>query len=111
MKEKQVYNKIWPLPVRNFKKFFLWHQAVHIMNLTVDRQDCVIKTVAVRLRTDTQTDTHTGTDKSLKTEGPKTLSNNIFYFRNVTIGGPIKRRNDIALKANIYLKKKTYTSG
>ena len=59
MKEKQLYKKIWPLPVKNFKKFFLWHQAVHIMNLTVDRQVCVIKTVAVRLRTDTHTHTRT----------------------------------------------------
>ena len=91
MKEKQVYKKIWPLPVKNFKKFFLWHQAVHIMNLTVDRQGCVIKTVAVRLRTDGHTDTQTdtGTDKSLKTEGPKILSNDIFYFKTVIIGGPI----------------------
>ena len=54
MKEKQVYNKIWPLPVQNLKKFFLWHQAVHIMNLTVDRRVCVIKTVAYRARTDRQ---------------------------------------------------------
>ena len=69
MKEKQVYIKIWPLPVKIFKKLFLWHQAVHLMNLTVDRQVCVIKTVAYSLRIDTQTDT--GTDKSLKTEGPK----------------------------------------
>ena len=29
------------------------------------------------------------TDKSLKTEGPKILSNHIFYFRTVIIGGPI----------------------
>ena len=48
MKEKQVYKKIWPLPVKNFKKIFLWHHAVHIMNLTVNRQVCVIKTVAYR---------------------------------------------------------------
>ena len=48
MKEKQVYKKIWPLPVKNFKKFFLWHQAVHIMYLNVDRQGCVIKTVALQ---------------------------------------------------------------
>ena len=33
MKEKQVYKKIWPLPVKNFIKFFLWHQAVHIVYL------------------------------------------------------------------------------
>ena len=42
-------------------------------------------------QTDTQTHRHTGTwtDKSLKTEGPKILSNDIFYFRTVIIGGPI----------------------
>ena len=39
-------------------------------------------------QTDTQTDT--GTDKSLKTEGPKILSNDNFYFRTVIIGGPMK---------------------
>ena len=67
------------------------------MNLTVDRQVCVIKTVAVRLRTDGHTDTQThrqtdtGTDKSLKTEGPKILSNDIFYFRTVIIGGPTNK--------------------
>ena len=55
MKEKQVYKKISPLPVKNFKKFFLWHQAVHIMYLNVDRQGCVIKTDQSG-RTDRQTD-------------------------------------------------------
>ena len=35
-----------------------------------------------------QTDTRQ-TDKSLKTEGPKILSNYIFYFKTVIIGGPI----------------------
>ena len=61
------------------------------MYLNVDRQGCVIKTVAYSLRTDRHTDTqtHTGTDKSLKTEGPKILSKDIFYFRTVIIGGPI----------------------
>ena len=33
--------------------------------------------------------TDTWTDKSLKTEGPKILLNDIFYFRTVIIGGPI----------------------
>ena len=56
MKEKQVYKKIWPLSVKNFKKFFLWHQAVHIMYLNVDRQGCVIKTGGVQ-PADRQTDT------------------------------------------------------
>ena len=36
---------------------------------------------------DRQTDV-TWTDKSLKTEGPKILSNYIFYFKTVIIGGP-----------------------
>ena len=55
------------------------------MNLTVDRQVCVIKTVAYRAWTDT------GTDKSLKTEGPKILSNDICYFMTVIIGGPTNK--------------------
>ena len=60
------------------------------MYLNVDRQGCVIKTVAYSLRTDRHTDRHTDTwtDKSLKTEGPKILSNDIFYFRTMIIGGP-----------------------
>ena len=49
----------------------------------MDRQVCVIKTVAYRARTDTRT------DKKVKTEGPKILSNDIFYFKTVVIGGPI----------------------
>ena len=62
------------------------------MNLNVDWQGCVIKTEAYRANTDRQTDTQTdtGTDKSLKTEGPKILSNDNFYFRTVIIGGPMK---------------------
>ena len=52
---KTDIQKIWALPVKNFKKFFLWHQAVHIMYLNVDRQGCVIKTVTYRLRTDRHT--------------------------------------------------------
>ena len=86
MKEKQVYKKSGHFRSKISKKIFLWHQAVHIMYLNVDRQGCVIKTVAYSLRTDRHTDT--GTDKSLKTEGPKILSNDIFYFRTVIIGGP-----------------------
>ena len=60
------------------------------MYLNVDRQGCVIKTVAYSLRRDRHTKRHTdtGTDESLKTEGPKILSNDIFYFRTVIIGGP-----------------------
>ena len=39
----------------------LRHQAVHMANLNMDRQVCVIKTVAYRARTDRQR--HTWTDK------------------------------------------------
>ena len=42
--------------------------------------------------------TDTGTDKSLKTEGPKILSNDIFYFRTVIIGGPIFKKKKIFLR-------------
>ena len=58
MKEKQVYKNL-ATSGQKFQKFFLWHQAVHLMNLTVDRQVCVIKTVAYSLRTDRHTDTQT----------------------------------------------------
>ena len=52
-------------------------------------QNCSVE--PAHRHTDTHTDTHadTGTDKSLKTEGPKILSNFIFYFKAVIIGGPI----------------------
>ena len=78
------------------------------MYLNMDRQGCVIKTVAYSLRTyrhtDTQTHTHTGTDKSLKTEGPKILSNEIFYFRTVFIGGPIANNSSMFYrKKNVWL--------
>ena len=59
------------------------------MYLNVDQQGCVIKTVLYSLRTDTHT--HTRTDKSLKTEGPMILSNDIFYFGTVIIGGPTSK--------------------
>ena len=82
------------------------------MNLTVDRQGCVIKTVAVRLRTDGHTDTQTdtGTDKSLKTEGPKILSNDIFYFktdhwRSNIIGDIVL----FYLHGKIFIKVRSYT--
>ena len=74
------------------KKYFLRNQDIHECNLNMDRQVCVIKTVAYRAWTDRQTDrqTHgTWTDKRLKTEGPKILSNYMFYFKTVIIGGPI----------------------
>ena len=52
----------------------------------MDGQVCVIKTVAYRARTDTQTDTDR---QKVKTEGPKILSNDIFYFNTVMIIGGV----------------------
>ena len=67
----------------------------------------MIKTVAYSLRTDrhtdrqTETHTDTWTYKSLKTEGPKILSNDIFYFRTVIIGGPIPVTSSVVVDAII----------
>ena len=63
----------------------------------MDRQVSVIKTVAYRARTDTHTDT--GTDRKVKTEGPKILSNDIFYFKTVVFGGPILKRGEMGNKS------------
>ena len=70
------------------KNILLRHRAVHEVDLTMDRQVCVIKTVAYRSRTDRHTDTCTDRQK-VKTEGPKILSNYTFYFKTVIIGGQI----------------------
>ena len=50
--------------------------------LNIDRKVCVIKTMAYKTRTDRRA------DKKVKTEEPKILSNDIFYFKTVIIGGP-----------------------
>ena len=60
-------------------KKLLRHQAVHECNLNTDRQVCVVKTVAYRARTDRHTDTRHTDRQKVKTEGPKILSNDIFY--------------------------------
>ena len=61
-----------------------------MMYLNVDRQVCLIKPVAYRARTDTQTDTWHMDRQKVKTEGPMIMSNDIFYFKTVMIiGGPI----------------------
>ena len=54
------------------------------MYLNADRQGCVVKTVAYSLRTDRHTQGQTK-----RTEGPMVLSNDIFNFKTVIIGGPI----------------------
>ena len=90
MKEKQVYKKIWPLPVKNFKKFFLWHQVYIFLpkcgSTRFCDQNCSVQ--PAELQTNRQTDVRR-TVKSLKTEGPMILSIDIFYFKTVIIGGPI----------------------
>ena len=70
----------------SIKKQFLRHQAVYTGNINMDRQVCLIKPVAYRARTDIQ---QTDGQKKVKTEGPKILSNDIFYLMTVIIGGPI----------------------
>ena len=40
-------------------------------------------------RVDKHRQKHTQTDRKVKTEGSRILSNDIFYFRTVIIGGPI----------------------
>ena len=49
----------------------------------------MIKTVTYRVRTDRNTDTqkHTQTDRKVKSEGPKILSNDIVFLKTTTIGG------------------------
>ena len=60
--------------------------------LNMDRQVCVIKTVAYRTQTDRNLDS-THTDKKVKTEGPLILSNDIFYFKTaMIIGGPTNHK-------------------
>ena len=54
----------------------------------MDLQVCVIKTVMYRARTDTDTQTDRLTDREVKTEGPKILSNDIFYLQTVIMSGP-----------------------
>ena len=53
------------------KKIILLNQDIYECNLNMDRQVCVIKTVAYKAWTDRQTDrqNHRRTDTSLKTEG------------------------------------------
>ena len=75
----------------------------------MDRQVCMIKTVAYSLQTDrlteihtdrqTERQTHAWPDKKVKTEGPKILSNDIFYFRTVIIDGPKRKNKQAQLRA------------
>ena len=64
----------------------LRHQAVHKCNLNMERQ-------FVRSK---QIDVQTGgqSDRKLKTEEPKILSNVIFYFKTAIIGDQIIQKKD-----------------
>ena len=53
-------------------------------------QNCGVQRADRQTHRHTDRDTDTWTDKSLKTEGPKILSNDIFHFRTVIIGGPTR---------------------
>ena len=102
MKEKQVYKKIWPLPVKDLKNIFFMVSSCtyYVMYLNVDRQGCVIKTVAYSLRTDRETHGRhmaDGQTKVLKIEGPMIMSIDIFYFKTVIIGGPKSYVNKYAI--------------
>ena len=74
----------------SIKKKKLRHQAVHEGDLNMDRQVCVIKTVAYRARTDRHRDR-----QSLKNEGPKIVSNYIVYFKTVIIGNNLEKKDII----------------
>ena len=50
-------------------------------------QNCGVQSADRQIESQTYA---TRTDKSLKTEGPKILSNDIFYFGTEIIGDPIK---------------------
>ena len=56
-------------------------------------QNCGVQPAEGQTHRQTHTQTHGHMDsKSLKTEGPMILSIDIFYFRTVIIGGPIKKK-------------------
>ena len=46
-------------------------------------QNCVVQSADKQTDRNTDRQTHAWTDKKGKTEGPKLLSNDIFYFRTV----------------------------
>ena len=93
--------------MKPFIKKKLRHQAVHECNLNMDRQVCVIKTMAYRAWTDRHN--HRRMDKSLKTEGPKILSNYIFYFKTVIFGGPIDNNEQKLHDINALHSSLTFT--
>ena len=64
------------------------NQIVHKCNLPMDRHVCVIITVAYRVDTDRHTDR-----QKIKAEGTSILSNAIFYFRTMIIGGNYNHNN------------------
>ena len=52
-------------------------------------QNCGLQSEHRHTHRHTHRHSDTCTDKSLKTEGPMILSNDIFFFKTVIIGGPI----------------------
>ena len=56
-------------------------------------QNCGVQLADRQSESQTEIQTQSRTDKSLKTEETKILSNYIFYFKTVIIGPPIMRFN------------------
>ena len=65
-------------------------------------QNCGVQPANRQTNTQTHRHTDTGTHKSLKTEGPKILANDIFYFRTVIIGGPIYHNQNVWVLRFVY---------
>ena len=62
------------------------------MDLNVDWQGCVIKTVAYSLRTDGRTDGRQTDRQKFKNWGTYVLSIDLFYFKTVIPGGPTMKK-------------------
>ena len=69
-------------------------------------QNCGVQ----RAYTHTQRHTETQTDRIVKTEGPKILSKDIFYFKTVAFGGPITENKGIKTSKNNHEKRDRKTS-
>ena len=60
-------------------------------------QNCGVQSADSQTDRNIDTQTHAWTDKKVKSEGPKILSNYIFYFKTVIVGGPISLHNLISV--------------
>ena len=59
-------------------------------------QNCGVQSGHRQTGSQTDRQKHGQTDRKVKTEGPKNeLSNDIFYFKTVIIGGPVNNRSSV----------------